>query len=187
MPKRIAHDEQIMVIGLGRFGGRLALELVELGHEVLGVDADERTVQSYASVLPNVRQADSTDVLALKQLGVNDFNHVVVGIGEVEANILTVAELVALEVRDVWAKAVTESHERILKRVGASHVVLPEHEMGRRVAHKITGKVEEYIELERRLRSGRDPRAPCPARHHARRSGRASPLRGHSRVRQTRG
>lgn len=137
-----------MVIGLGRFGGRLAIELVELGHEVLGVDADERTVQSYASTLPNVRQADSTDVVALQQLGVTDFNHVVVGIGEVEANILTVAELVALEVRDVWAKAVTESHERILKRIGATHVVLPEHEMGRRIAHQITGKVEEYIELD---------------------------------------
>lgn len=136
------------MIGLGRFGGRLALELVTLGHDVLGVDVDPDIVQSYAPLLTKVISADTTRPEVLEQLGVTEFNHVVVGIGDVEASILTVAELVTLGVGDIWAKAVTESHKRILEKVGASHVVLPEHEMGRRIAHQVTGKVVDYIELD---------------------------------------
>lgn len=141
-------DEQVLVIGLGRFGSRLALELMELGHEVLGVDADERIVDRYADHLTKAMVADTTRYEVLEQMGAVDFHHVVVGIGDVEASILTVAELVALGVRDVWAKALTESHRRILEKVGATRVVLPEHDMGRRIAHMITGKVAEYLELD---------------------------------------
>ena len=138
----------MLVIGLGRFGGRLAVELVALGHDVVGVDSDPQIVQQYAPLLTKALSADTTNPEVLKQLGATDFNHVVVGIGDVEASILTVAELVALGVKDVWAKAVTEAHQRILQKVGATHVVLPEHEMGRRIAHKVTGKVVDYVELE---------------------------------------
>ena len=138
----------MLVIGLGRFGGRLALELVALGHDVVGVDSDPQIVQEYAPLLTRALSADTTNPEVLRQLGATDFNHVVVGIGDVEASILTVAELVALGVKDVWAKAVTEAHQRILQKVGATHVVLPEHEMGRRIAHKVTGKVVDYVELE---------------------------------------
>jgi trk system potassium uptake protein TrkA len=138
----------MLVIGLGRFGGRLALELVELGHDVLGVDADPDVVQQFAPLLTKTLAADTTRPEVLRQLGATEFNHVVVGIGDVEASILTVAELVGTGVRDVWAKAVTESHKRILEKVGASHVVLPEHDMGRRIAHQVTGKVMDYIELD---------------------------------------
>ena len=138
----------MLVIGLGRFGGRLAVELVALGHDVVGVDSDPQIVQEYAPLLTRALSADTTNPEVLRQLGATDFNHVVVGIGDVEASILTVAELVALGVTDVWAKAVTEAHQRILQKVGASHVVLPEHEMGRRIAHKVTGKVVDYVELE---------------------------------------
>jgi trk system potassium uptake protein len=147
--RRIArHDEDMLVIGLGRFGGRLALELVDLGHQVLGVDADPAIVQRYAPQLTKAVTADTTQAEVLRQLGAEQFNHVVVGIGEVEASVLTVAELVELEVRDVWAKAITVAHKRILEKVGASHVVLPEHDMGRRIAHLVTGKVADYLELE---------------------------------------
>ena len=138
----------MLVIGLGRFGGRLAVELVALGHDVVGVDSDPHIVQEYAPLLTKALSADTTNPEVLRQLGATDFNHVVVGIGDVEASILTVAELVALGVKDVWAKAVTEAHQRILQKVGATHVVLPEHEMGRRIAHKVTGKVVDYVELE---------------------------------------
>ncbi len=143
----VRHDEEMLVIGLGRFGGHLALELVALGHEVLGVDVDPDTVQQFAPLLTKVIAADATRPEVLRQIGATEFNHVVVGIGDVEASILTTAELVALGVRDVWAKAVTDSHKRILEKVGAAHVVLPEHEMGRRIAHQVTGKIVDYIEL----------------------------------------
>jgi trk system potassium uptake protein TrkA len=141
-------SEEILVIGLGRFGGRLALELVELGHDVLGVDVEEAIVQRFAPLLTKAIAADTTRPEVLEQLRVSTFNHVVVGVGDVEASILTVAELVTLGVTDIWAKAVTESHRRILDKVGATHIVLPEHEMGRRVAHRVTGKVMDYIELD---------------------------------------
>lgn len=137
-----------MVIGLGRFGGRLALELMELGHQVLGVDASPTLVQRLSPSLTKTVEADTTRLEVLEQLDAASFNHVVVGIGDVEASILTVAELVALGVSDVWAKAVTTSHRRILEKVGATHVVQPEDEMGRRIAHQVTGKVVDYIELD---------------------------------------
>lgn len=141
-------NETIMVIGLGRFGGTLATTLVALGHQVLGVDASEAIVARFANRLTKAVSADTTNVEALRQLGVEEFAHVVVGIGDVEASILTTAELAALGITDIWAKAVTESHARILHRVGATHVVRPEHDMGERVAHMVTGKMIDFIELD---------------------------------------
>ncbi len=82
----------MLVIGLGRFGGRLAVELVALGHDVVGVDSDPQIVQEYAPLLTRALRADTTNPEVLRQLGATDFNHVVVGIGDVEASILTVAE-----------------------------------------------------------------------------------------------
>lgn len=137
-----------MVIGLGRFGSRLALELMNLGHDVLGVDASSVLVQRYGPSLTKAIEADTTRPEVLAQLDAASFNHVVVGIGDVEASILTVAELVTIGVRDVWAKAVTQPHRRILEKVGATHVVQPEDEMGRRIAHQVTGKVVDFIELD---------------------------------------
>jgi trk system potassium uptake protein len=142
------HDEDILVIGLGRFGGSLARELTELGHEVLGVDASETVVAQLSPYLAKAVVADTTRRQVLEQLGANDFNHVVVGVGDVQANILTVAELKNMGIDDVWAKAATTAHKRILEAIGVKHVVLPEHEMGRRIAHQVTGKVVDYIELD---------------------------------------
>jgi trk system potassium uptake protein TrkA len=141
-------DEDILVIGLGRFGGSLARELAELGHDVLGVDSSEEVVAQLSPYLAKAVVADTTRRQVLEQLGANDFHHVVVGVGDVEANILTVAELKNMGINDVWAKASTTAHKRILEAIGVKHVVLPEHEMGRRIAHQVTGKMVDYIELE---------------------------------------
>ena len=148
-PRRTArHDEDILVIGLGRFGGSLAWELSELGHSVLGVDASEEIVANLSDRLAKAVVADSTKREVLEQLGAREFDHVVVGVGDVEANILTVSELLAMGVEDLWAKAVTTAHARILKALGVVHVVSPEHDMGRRIAHQVTGKMVDYIELD---------------------------------------
>ena len=141
-------DEDILVIGLGRFGGSLARELTELGHDVLGVDSSEAVVAQLSPYLAKAVVADTTRRQVLEQLGANDFDHVVVGVGDVEANILTVAELKNMGIDDVWAKAATTAHKRILEAIGVKNVVLPEHEMGRRIAHQVTGKMVDYIELE---------------------------------------
>ena len=141
-------DQEILVIGLGRFGGSVAWELSDLGHDVVGVDADEERVSNLSHCLVRAVVADTTKREVLEQVGAKDFDHVVVGVGDVEANILTVAELLAMGVEDLWVKAVTTAHARILKSLGIEHVVSPEHEMGRRIAHQVTGKMVDYIELD---------------------------------------
>jgi trk system potassium uptake protein len=142
-------SEGILVAGLGRFGRALASTLAELGEEVLALDQDPKTVQELSGRITRAVQADSTDVEALRQLGVQDLSRAVVAIGtDVEASILTTAALVDLGVESIWAKAVTGAHARILRRVGAHHVVLPEHDAGVRVAHVVAGRMMDYLELD---------------------------------------
>lgn len=148
-PRKQGGDDRVVVIGLGRFGGSLALELVRQGWEVLGIDGSSRLVQSYADQLTHAAVADSTDADALRQLGVPEFSRAVVGIGtDLEASILTTSLLVDFGVPNIWAKAVSRQHGEILHRVGAHHVILPEHEMGERLAHLVTGRMLDYIEFE---------------------------------------
>ncbi|MEX2660123.1 MAG: TrkA family potassium uptake protein, partial [Acidimicrobiales bacterium] len=140
---------EVIVIGLGRFGSALADTLVELGHQVLGVDSDPSIVQDALGTLSHAVQIDATSSKALEQLGVADFPVAVVAIGnDIEASVLTTAALSDVGIPNIWAKAITQSHGRILRRVGAHHVVFPEHDMGQRVAHLVTGRMMDYIELD---------------------------------------
>jgi trk system potassium uptake protein TrkA len=142
-------DENVAVIGLGRFGGTVAKSLVRLGHEVLGVDENPKIVQQWSEDLTHVVQADSTDEAALRQVGLAEFPRVVVGIGtDIEASLLTVLALTEIGVREIWAKAISEKHGRILKSVGAQHVIYPEAAMGDRVAHLITSRMLDFIEFD---------------------------------------
>jgi trk system potassium uptake protein TrkA len=139
----------VVVIGLGRFGSALALELMSGGTEVLGIDADADIVQNLNGRLSQVVRADSTKEEALRQLSVPDFRYAVVGIGtNVEASILTASLLVSFGMEQVWAKALSEAHGRILTQLGVAHVVFPEADMGRRVAHLVRGAVLDYIQFE---------------------------------------
>lgn len=147
--RRIEHEGEILVIGLGRFGSALAHTLVDMGYEVLGVDFDAEIVQDHAGSLTHVLQADTTSERALRQIGAADVVSAVVCIGtDIESSVLTTTALVDLGIRNVWAKAITTSHGRILQRVGAHHVVFPEAEMGSRVAHLVTGQALEYLPLD---------------------------------------
>jgi trk system potassium uptake protein TrkA len=146
---RSSGNDNVVVIGLGRFGGGVAASLVNLGHEVLGIDSDEHIVQDWADRLTHVVAADSTDTDALRQLGVHEFPRAVVGIGtNLETSVLTVLTLAELGVPEIWAKATSTKHGKILSSVGARHVIYPEAEMGERVAHLITGRMLDYIEFD---------------------------------------
>lgn len=139
----------VLVVGLGRFGSSLALELEKLGHEVLAVDSREKMVQSFAGQITHAVVADASDIEVLRSLGVQHLKHAVVAIGEnIEASILCTGVLTELDVEDVWAKANTESHARILELVGANHVVFPERDTGRRIAHQVTGQMLDYIDID---------------------------------------
>ena len=140
---------QIVVIGLGRFGSSLAAELVRRGSEVLALDSRPNEVQRHADELTHTAVADSTDPETLRQLGVHQFKRAVVAIGtDLEASILTTSLLADFGIPHIWAKATSRQHGRILERVGAHHVVLPEHEMGERVAHLLSGRMLDYIEVD---------------------------------------
>ncbi|MDT0306352.1 TrkA family potassium uptake protein [Streptomyces sp. DSM 44917] len=142
-------DQRIAVIGLGRFGSSLAEEVMRRGWEVLGVDEDERLVQRHSDALTHAAVADCTDVEVLRQLGVSEFPLAVVAIGtDIEASILVTSNLLDEGVPTIWAKAISRQHGRILERLGAHHVVLPEHEMGERVAHLVTGRMLDFIEFD---------------------------------------
>lgn len=142
-------SDPVAVIGLGRFGKSLALELSDVGVEVLGIDSDGKVVQSLAGRLTHVVEADSTDEEAMRQLSLHEFTRAVIGIGnDLEASILSASVLLTLGVRDIWAKAISESHARILTQIGVHHVVRPEHDMGRRVAHLVRGRMLDYIEFD---------------------------------------
>jgi trk system potassium uptake protein TrkA len=141
--------ETILVIGLGRFGIAVASSLIRMGHEVLGVDADIHQVQENADRLTHVLQADSTSPEALRQIGVGDFKTVVIAIGgDIEASILTALAVIEAEVPTIWAKATNERHGKILKSIGVQNVVYPEARMGQMVAHILTGKMMDYVELD---------------------------------------
>jgi trk system potassium uptake protein TrkA len=136
-------------MGLGRFGSSVALHLARLGHEVLAIDRREELVQNWSGQLAHVVQADTTDPVALRRLGVDQFQHAIVAIGnDIEASVLTVLALTEIGCKDIWAKALQERHGRILERTGAHHVLYPEAAMGERVAHLITGKVIDFIEFD---------------------------------------
>jgi trk system potassium uptake protein TrkA len=141
--------DNVVVIGLGRFGGQVAESLVRLGHEVLGIDEDPKILQGWTDRLTHAVQADSTDDEALRELGVSEFSRAVVGIGtDIEASVLTVVALTELGVKEIWAKAISAKHGKILRSVGVSHVIYPEVAMGERVAHLITSRMLDFIELD---------------------------------------
>lgn len=140
---------KVAVLGLGRFGSSVALELESRSVEVLGIDSRQAVINSYADQLTRTAIADTTDPEAMTQLDLPSFDRVVVGIGsDLEASILTTSVLVDLGIEHIWAKAITRQHGRILDRIGVHHVVLPEHDMGERVAHLVIGKMMDYIKFE---------------------------------------
>jgi trk system potassium uptake protein len=119
------------------------------GTEVLGIDDNAKTVQSLAGRLTHVVEVDATNEEAMRQLSVHEFDRAVVGVGSnLEASILASSILVNFGIRSIWAKAISNSHARILTQLGVHHVVRPEHDMGKRVAHLVRGRMLDYIEFD---------------------------------------
>ena len=145
---RISESDAVAVIGLGRFGQSLALELMASGVDVLGVDGEQQVVQSLDGRLTYLVMADATQEDVLRQLSIPEFNRVVVAIGQdIGASILIVSLLLRFGVPQIWAEAVSEAHGTVLHQLGVNHVIFPEKDMGRRVAHLVQGSMLDYIPL----------------------------------------
>lgn len=149
MSARRADSDGIVVIGLGRFGCHLAGSLTRMNCEVLAIDRNPDRVQRWSAELDRVVQADSTEEGALRQLGITGFGRAVVAIGaSLEASVLTVLALVELGLPQIWARATSQKHAKILASVGAHHVIFPEAETGDRVAHLIVSRLLDFIEFD---------------------------------------
>ncbi|MEO7754887.1 MAG: TrkA family potassium uptake protein [Terracoccus sp.] len=142
-------NEKVVVIGLGRMGAALATQLTRRGLRVLAVDSDAAVVQSLSAALPHVVQADATDRESLVQLDVHEMHRAVIAIGEgLEASILATSLVAELGVKEIWAKATGVQHARILRRMGADHVVLPEQEAGERLSHVVAGSMQDFLTID---------------------------------------
>jgi trk system potassium uptake protein len=142
-------SKQFAIIGMGRFGSSVARTLYEMDYEVMGIDENEERINENIQYVTHAVAADSTDERALKEIGIRNFDVVVVAIGvDIQASILTVLTLKDLGVKKIVAKAQNERHGQVLYKVGADRVVFPERDMGVRVAHNlISSNVLDFIEL----------------------------------------
>ncbi|MEP6481307.1 MAG: TrkA family potassium uptake protein [Rhodoglobus sp.] len=149
MAKTILQNAPVIVIGMGRFGSSTASTLHRLDREVLAIDSDIGLVQKWSERVTHAVQADASDIDALRQIGAQDFSIAVVAVGSsIEASVLITANLVDLEIPQIWAKAISKSHGKILSRIGAHHVIYPEAEAGERVAHLVSGRMLDFIEFD---------------------------------------
>lgn len=141
--------KEFVVIGLGRFGGSIVHELVRLGANVMAIDSDPERVDDFSKVATEAVVADTTDEEVVKSLGIRNFEHVIVAIGEdIKASILTTLILKDLGVPQITVKATDDYHEKVLRKIGADHVVHPERDMGIRIANNIlSNNVLDYLEL----------------------------------------
>lgn len=139
-----ATPDAIAVLGLGRFGSAVALELESMGVPVLGVDVDHAPVQAHADLLTKVVVADVSNETAFEQLGIADFDRVIVAISKLDTSVLTASLALSAGVPHVWAKASTSAHGKILTQLGVHHVVFPDADTGKRTAHVIGGNLLDY-------------------------------------------
>lgn len=141
--------KEFAVIGLGRFGGSIVEELRELDADVLAIDINAERVKDFQDIATESVIADTTEEQVLKDLGLRNFDHVVVAIGDdIQSSILTTLLLKDLDVKKVTVKAQSTYHARVLEKIGADFVVRPERDMGHRIAHKlVSNSVLDYLEI----------------------------------------
>jgi trk system potassium uptake protein TrkA len=137
------------VVGLGAFGSAVATELARFDNHVIGVDLDERRVSQLAANLPATAILDSSDENALREAGIDRYDVALIAIGrDIEASILTTMNLKMLGIETIWVKASNKTHHRILSKLGADRVILPEQEMGRHIAQMLNNPVvQDYVSL----------------------------------------
>ena len=142
-------NKQFVIIGLGRFGSSIAKTLYSLGNDVLAIDIDEDIVQEIADSVTHAVQLDATDENALRTLGIRNFDVAVVTIGDnIQSSIMATLLVKELGVKYIIAKGHSDLHAKVLYKIGADRVVLPEKDMGIRVAHNlVSANILDYIEL----------------------------------------
>ena len=130
--------KQVVIIGLGNFGIFLAKEMYAKGYEVIAIDKNPARVQEVQVHATQAIVADATDISALHSIGVEQADLVIVCIGSsLSDSILTALNVKDLGVRKIYAKALSESHGRILEKLGVSEVFFPEKDLAINIARQI--------------------------------------------------
>lgn len=142
-------QKNIIVLGLGRFGYAVATRLAQKGAYVTAVDSNYKTVEKIASLVSSSVQADITEELALKSLGINNYDAAIIATGsDLEASIEATLICKDSGINQVIAKASSESHARILEKIGADYIVFPEADTAERLARSLVGpNLLEVIEF----------------------------------------
>ena len=143
------NKKQYVVVGLGRFGSSIATTLYSLGNDVLVIDKNEDLVEDIADKVTHAVQADATDENTLKSLGIRNFDVAIISIGgDIQSSVMATLIVKELGVKYIIAKGNGELHAKVLYKIGADRVVLPEKDMGVRVAHNmVSSNILDYIEL----------------------------------------
>lgn len=141
--------KQYVVIGIGRFGLSVAKTLYAMDNDVMVIDSNEDAIQEIADSVTHAVQMDATDEAALRSLGIRNFDVAVITIGaDIQSSIMVTLLIKELGVKYIIAKAHNELHAKVLYKIGADRVVLPEKDMGVRVAHNlVSSNILDYIEL----------------------------------------
>ena len=142
-------SKQFVIIGLGRFGSSVAKTLYALGHDVLAIDSNEDLVQEISDSVTHAVQTDATDENALRTLGLRNFDVAVVTIGaNIQASVMATLLVKDMGIKYIIAKGNSDLHAKVLYKIGADRVILPEKDMGVRVAHNlVSSSILDYIEL----------------------------------------
>jgi len=141
--------KQFAIIGMGRFGTSLAQTLYSLGNDVLAIDINEEKIAAVSDYVTHAVAGDATDEQTLTSLGINNLDVAVVTIGgDIQASILVCLLCIELGIKRVIAKAQSELHARVLRKIGVDKIVFPERDMGMRLARNlVSSSVLEFIEL----------------------------------------
>ncbi len=130
--------EEIAVIGLGKFGYYFAATLVELGHTVIGIDNNQTRIQYARDSLSQVYKADATDQSALEQSGLGEVSHVLISVGDsIAASCMITMYAKEMGVPQVWVKAVSPDHQRLLRKLNVDEVIIPEQMAAIQLASKV--------------------------------------------------
>lgn len=141
--------KQFVVFGLGRFGGTLVKEFAKMNVDVLAVDVNMDVVKEYSRYATKAVQFNGVDEAAMESLGIHNFDYAFVSYGDnVQNSILTSLILKEMGVPNVWAKASSDYHQRVLEKIGVDKVIHPERDMAKRVVHHVVSdSIIDFIEL----------------------------------------
>lgn len=132
--------KRFVVVGLGNFGFTVAKTLAESGHDVIAIDVDGDVVDRLAPLVSHAAVGDATDIQTLRRIGAHEADAAVVSTGDdISSSILVSMALQDLQVKDVYVKVVSSDHARVMKRLGVTDVVFPEHDTALELSTRITG------------------------------------------------